>query len=347
MVNDGSWNFNADDDGGSRSLASCKQFIRNSPSALKIQYYDGKVSVFVKVGKTDNWRSCARAQVDLPAGYHFAVTAATGGLADNHDVTSLTTKRLVSSAQQRGEERPAKEKNRNPTRETDEQNKAKELADKLSRKKQNNEPTEAQPVQPQNPLPNPPTPRAIPPSDGTLQGEVRRLNEQYQNLGNNLEYFKQQVLALQAKENQDAQSLQKMVDQQAVFLEALEHMKKNPPGGLNDVGMNQRLSEFRRQTDQIREAITGKFDQKAVEINNLISELQRSLNIVKGTAAQARQDQENIQRDLAKQQRDLTEHVETSSGFGMWSYILVIQLIGGFGYMYYRKIRDDRNKKFY
>jgi hypothetical protein len=53
-------------------------------------YFLQTLTVLVDAKNRNEWETCFVApDVDLPAGYYFGVSAATGDLADNHDVISL------------------------------------------------------------------------------------------------------------------------------------------------------------------------------------------------------------------------------------------------------------------
>ena len=59
------------------------------------------VKVHTNVDGTDDWIECFTAEnIDLPTGYYFGLTAATGELADNHDVVALRTFDVDSEVQE-------------------------------------------------------------------------------------------------------------------------------------------------------------------------------------------------------------------------------------------------------
>ncbi len=64
---------------------------------MKFTYADGIAQIefmIPSLGQTD-WTYCTSASLQLPSGYYFGVTAATGGLFDNHDVMNFVSNRLV------------------------------------------------------------------------------------------------------------------------------------------------------------------------------------------------------------------------------------------------------------
>ena len=62
------------------------------PYHARIVYQDTILRMFVDAGM-DEWQECfVVRRVFLPRGFHFGLTAATGELADNHDVISVKVK---------------------------------------------------------------------------------------------------------------------------------------------------------------------------------------------------------------------------------------------------------------
>ncbi|KAF4528690.1 hypothetical protein B566_EDAN015502 [Ephemera danica] len=97
MVNDGTKVFDHQNDGSTQLLAGCLRDFRNKPfpTRAKIEYYQNVLTVSFHNGMTNNeedFEVCMRAEnVLLPKAGYFGVTAATGGLADDHDVLSFLT----------------------------------------------------------------------------------------------------------------------------------------------------------------------------------------------------------------------------------------------------------------
>ncbi|KAJ9593985.1 hypothetical protein L9F63_014626, partial [Diploptera punctata] len=100
VVNDGTR-----DDGTTQLLAGCLRDFRNKPfpTRAKIEYYQNTLTVLFLSGMTNNeqdFEVCLRAEnVILPKHGHFGVSAATGGLADDHDVLHFLTTSLHAPGQ--------------------------------------------------------------------------------------------------------------------------------------------------------------------------------------------------------------------------------------------------------
>lgn len=112
MVNDGTKVYDHKKDGSSQQIAGCLRDFRNKPFPVraKIEYYKNALTVYFQSGMTNNekeYELCFRSEnVILPKGGYFGITAATGGLADDHDVlkfltNSLTPPEVMDKANQR------------------------------------------------------------------------------------------------------------------------------------------------------------------------------------------------------------------------------------------------------
>ncbi|VDO93477.1 unnamed protein product [Soboliphyme baturini] len=101
LVNDGTKSFDHSKDGGSEVLGSCKGDFRNRPVPVKakIQYHKNTVTVFVTNGlsfESQYELCCTVSGVVLPKNGYFGLSAATGGIGDDHDVVSFSTYSIVS-----------------------------------------------------------------------------------------------------------------------------------------------------------------------------------------------------------------------------------------------------------
>ncbi|KAL1132113.1 hypothetical protein AAG570_010071 [Ranatra chinensis] len=106
VVNDGTKEFDHANDGGTQALAGCLRDFRNKPypTRAKIEYYMNTLTVLFHNGMTNNeqdFEVCLRAEnVHLPKYGYFGLSAATGGLADDHDVQHFLTSSLYPPGQQ-------------------------------------------------------------------------------------------------------------------------------------------------------------------------------------------------------------------------------------------------------
>lgn len=97
MVNDGTKSWDHDNDGSAHQIGGCLRDFRNKPfpTRARIEYYQNTLTVLFNNGMTNNeqdYELCLRAEnVILPKSGYFGVSAATGGLADDHDVIHFLT----------------------------------------------------------------------------------------------------------------------------------------------------------------------------------------------------------------------------------------------------------------
>uniref|UniRef100_A0A8D0LBI1 Lectin, mannose binding 1 n=1 Tax=Sphenodon punctatus TaxID=8508 RepID=A0A8D0LBI1_SPHPU len=99
--NNGKLLYDHQNDGSTQALASCQRDFRNKPYPVraKITYYQKVLTVLINNGFTpdkEDYEFCARVEnMVLPLHGYFGISAATGGLADDHDVLSFLTFQLI------------------------------------------------------------------------------------------------------------------------------------------------------------------------------------------------------------------------------------------------------------
>lgn len=105
VLNDGTKSFDHTNDGTTQSSAGCLRDFRNKPFATKakIEYYQNILTVLFHNGMTNSeqdYEMCFQVEnVVLPKFGYFGVSAATGGLADDHDVSHFLTHSLYPPSQ--------------------------------------------------------------------------------------------------------------------------------------------------------------------------------------------------------------------------------------------------------
>lgn len=105
VLNEGTESFDHTNDGTTQLSAGCLRDFRNKPFATraKIEYYQNTLTVLFHNGMTNSeqdYEMCFRVEnVGLPKGGYFGVSAATGGLADDHDVSHFLTHSLYPPGQ--------------------------------------------------------------------------------------------------------------------------------------------------------------------------------------------------------------------------------------------------------
>ncbi|XP_068711687.1 protein ERGIC-53-like [Montipora foliosa] len=110
MLNDGTHIYNHNKDGQDLQRGGCLRDFRNRPNPirLKIRYYENVLTLWVHMGmstKTEDFELCIRLEnMSLAKGGYFGLSAATGGLADDHDVMSFITHSLTPPKKDEGGE---------------------------------------------------------------------------------------------------------------------------------------------------------------------------------------------------------------------------------------------------
>lgn len=100
VINDGNKKYDHQNDGINQALAGCLRDFRNKPfpTRARIEFYNNVLTVLFHSGMTNNdqdYEMCLRAEnVILPKYGYFGISAATGGLADDHDVFHFLTTSL-------------------------------------------------------------------------------------------------------------------------------------------------------------------------------------------------------------------------------------------------------------
>jgi len=109
MLNDGTKSYDHQNDGKDQIVASCRRDYRNKvyPVKIKIVYRNNQLLIMYDQGLTDfeDYEVCARVvDVTLPKKGFFGASAATGGLADDHDILKFMTYSLHEPSAENFEE---------------------------------------------------------------------------------------------------------------------------------------------------------------------------------------------------------------------------------------------------
>jgi len=92
MINNGSLHYDHDRDGTHSQIAGCAAKFRNAnyDTYIAISYINRQIVVLLNIDGEREWKPCFMVKdIDLPTGYYFGASAATGDLADNHDIISI------------------------------------------------------------------------------------------------------------------------------------------------------------------------------------------------------------------------------------------------------------------
>uniref|UniRef100_A0A3P9HRV8 Lectin, mannose binding 1 n=1 Tax=Oryzias latipes TaxID=8090 RepID=A0A3P9HRV8_ORYLA len=104
--NNGNLVYDHQNDGSTQALGSCLRDFRNKPYPIraKVTYYKKTLTVMINNGFTpdkEDYEFCTKVEnMVIPTEGFFGISAATGGLADDHDVLSFLLFRLTEPGQQ-------------------------------------------------------------------------------------------------------------------------------------------------------------------------------------------------------------------------------------------------------
>uniref|UniRef100_A0A7N6APL0 L-type lectin-like domain-containing protein n=1 Tax=Anabas testudineus TaxID=64144 RepID=A0A7N6APL0_ANATE len=104
--NNGKLVYDHQNDGTTQALGTCLRDFRNKPYPVraKVTYYKKTLTVMINNGFTpdkDDYEFCTKVDnMIIPSEGFFGISAATGGLADDHDVLSFLLFRLTEPGQQ-------------------------------------------------------------------------------------------------------------------------------------------------------------------------------------------------------------------------------------------------------
>lgn len=98
VLNDGTKTYDSATDAKDIELGGCRASVRKADSAtvLRVSYRGStrQLDVAYDLNANGAWRPCFSGVVDLPLNYYLGVSAATGGVSDNHDVNYFELRRL-------------------------------------------------------------------------------------------------------------------------------------------------------------------------------------------------------------------------------------------------------------
>ncbi|PRP87701.1 hypothetical protein PROFUN_02401 [Planoprotostelium fungivorum] len=380
--NDGTWSYNSGQDGKHQSLGTCRLYYRNYETHIKMTYVEGKLQILTKLQNQNDWNVCTTVSLHLPSGYYFGITAATGGLVDNHDIYRFETTRLVSlaeggspnSANQGYTPPPVYEnygRNRNPVQQNEYQE---------ERNEEQNTPATAEPaVAPveekreeaarteglakAEPVANievnvaAATPAKAVTSDqvpsvlATLSRDVEVLGKNQASLQQSLGGVQSALNTFNQQLNKDSERLDAITEQQKTFSQSFENFinglpTKNDLKSLNfdNSDFSRELNALKAQMEELRRTIESKAS-NAIS-SSQVDALTRSINEIRGKLETSRQQQQQIENNLKSNQAQIHSSIESSGSLSFWIFFILFQVVFGVSFMWWKKYRDESSKKF-
>lgn len=356
VLNDGTKRFDHQNDGSTQLLSGCLRDFRNKPfpTRAKIEYYNNILTVLFHNGMTNNdqdYEMCFRAEnVVLPKNGHFGLSAATGGLADDHDVFHFLTTSLHIPGQVT-EDVPTDQDQAKLTQEFQDYQKKLEQQKEDYRKEHPDE-------QPKEDLENW--------FEDYNARELRQIweaqtatHDQLRTLGNKLDEVigRQErtlgLLSVSAQGGPPPQIQQPHIPQGGGAAPAQGVIQRHEVDALlqNQNVLAQTVREIRSIIGEVHaradsilnnqaRAPTAQIQGGAYDMQNLINEMRDGMNQVKQGVA-------GVQQRM--QQPHAQASVQCQSCVGMTTFLvtIVVHLLVIVGYNMYRDSRDAQAKKFY
>jgi hypothetical protein len=315
----------------------------STPFKLKIAYEKDTLTVSYDNYNTGDYHVCFSINnLNLPQGNYMGLTAITGGLADYHDVTSMTTRCLDPQAETQdsgtnyGFWDPMAfyrqyEEDRTKKAAEEKAHEAQHLAEreKLIEEERN----ERQ--------------RKEEASQHVMFEDYRQKLNNYQEDDKNkgsvakksgaliLEALEQVTKTLQASSTkQDTNNIntrvQHLLDAQGLFQSSVHDFKENLKQEMASM-----VDGVKKETEKLVH------DMKSLEniLNHLTSHV--------GSLSEG---QNRVKDEISSTREHVTETIKTgsgSSGFGFWGFFILFQIVFTAGIIYYQKFRDIKNQKIF
>jgi len=397
--NDGNRSYPNDKDGKPNELGGCKCYYRNYDFRVKITYVERTLQILTKI--SDDWNLCTKVNnVILRPGYYFGLTAATGGLSDNHDVYRFETSRLSLKGFQPPETNFQDEvQSKDPRYAAEQLETTKESAQRLDllRRKLNNlksegtweprqyppqrntEPNHSPESQQQDQQPyQPPEDQQQqqqqpyqPPQDQQQQPEQQAIQWQHNSDQNTLNALFDAVNTMKATQDAlqstlsnvmrsvneitnellaDSSKLEILTQQQQAISITLDELKRS---SLNDAQRNPNpeankqflLQTFSEQWNELRRSLDAKLS--LLSTGQQMESALKFLSDLKAHLEMTKEQQKSIEQSMRKSTEQISSTIESSSTFGFWSYFLIVQVVLGIAFMWWKKYRDETNKKLF
>jgi predicted nucleic acid-binding Zn-ribbon protein len=413
IMNDGTKHFQ--EDGRNIQFGGCHSQFRNPYKNVKarIRYRDGNIEIYMDTSGNGVWEPCVTAtRVELPPMYYFGMTAATGGLFDNHDVYAFEAYNLDDAGNQPPPYTPpvynpppqqAQQVQQEPARTPDTNGDTKPFENVLNKLKNiAHDPTDQQAVpqmtpptpteniqaaqtqtqhqptqtqhqptqtqtqtQPTQTAQNPPPPAQNPPSP-TLTPATRSepSSSDLKDLVNQMSAISSRISGIQTTlqglnlgpVGELKTQIDQLKQQQGVFAEAFGDL-------LQAVATKTELDTLRSRTDQLHQSLAKEIQDSRSVLNDLkamvstkvnarsddiirtLEDVSQNVNQLKKGVEATNANSKRIADNLNQNTQDLANTIEKRTSFGFWSYFLFVQAIFIFGYIWWRKHREDANKK--
>jgi len=105
------------------------------------------------------------------------------------------------------------------------------------------------------------------------------------------------------------------------------------------------IADTRAVLNDIKATVNTKVSTRSEDIIRTLEDVSQNVNQLKKGVEQTKESTKQIAGNMQQSQQDITNTIEKHTGFGFWSYFMFVQAIFIFGFIWWRKHRDDANKK--
>eukprot|EP00026_Physarum_polycephalum_P017110 Phypoly_transcript_18212.p1 GENE.Phypoly_transcript_18212~~Phypoly_transcript_18212.p1 ORF type:complete len:256 (+),score=55.13 Phypoly_transcript_18212:85-768(+) len=152
------------------------------------------------------------------------------------------------------------------------------------------------------------------------------------------------------------QQIEQVRQQQSMIVEAMSNLLKNVVTKTDLDNVQRKVDslsssaakdqgDVRGLLNDLKATVSSKVGARSDDILRNIEDINQNLKALKVTEEQTQRSTRQIAENLHQNAQDLTQTIQQSTTFGFWSYFLFVQAIFIFGYVWWRKHREDANKK--
>ncbi|EFA84523.1 Putative chemotaxis protein [Heterostelium album PN500] len=389
VYNDGTQFFDTAKDGGNMKLGGCTNKFRNvhKNTRAKIKYFNGALSIHIDTSSSGNYDSCVNdIRITLPTRYHFALSAATGGLHDNHDIYSFDTYSLDApirneyrrhenymnqhqqqqqqqqNIQQQQQQNIQQQQNQQQNQqqpqpvaheEDDFKAKIKDITKGFEQQQQQNQQQQQQQFQQPNQQQQQQPPVTQEQPKQTISGDdvpaqilqkVETLKESIHSLHSVLDEseVKKSVEGLRDQVNNVGQALI-ILTENIITKKDFESFKYNYE--LKNSQSFKELTELKQLIGDMKATVNSRMNNNDNDVSKTLEALSQSVNGLKRLVDAQAKDTQKIASTLQVNANEIASTIEKQTSFGFWSYFLFVQAIFIFGFVFWRKYKDENNKK--
>ncbi|KAJ4460382.1 putative Protein ERGIC-53 [Paratrimastix pyriformis] len=347
MLNDGTINYDHNNDGLTNQLGGCVARYRSlpNPSRVRVIYKDNALDVLLDLNSQGQYDTCMHADnIHLPTGFYFGMSAATGALSDNHDIYSLTVRSLDKNTPAPGARagemtqpapvpvapaQPGVATAALPSFERGQRaslSKEKEaMLDQALEAIKTSAAFLERPLDPTNPQ--------APLTDAQRLEQVafmsRALHKDMIVMGEMI----RNVYGLH-RDVLEHVALDKDVEALSVYMQQLQRAMSQ----VHD-------ADTKGDIARMRDAVLERFATVTKDLNTRLDELHYKIVTVHGSLESANKEQDMIRHSIQLNQKQMEESIKKSSKWGFWSWFIVFQIVFAVAFILWKKNRDEQAKK--